>query len=48
MNEIVTQTTTQVTTAPTFDTSILAGQVSPSTAAQYKMHFGAYTDYAGN
>jgi len=45
---IVTTTKNEVTTAPTFDTSILAGQVSPSTAEQYKMHFGAYSVFAGS
>lgn len=38
-NELVTHT---------FDTSILAGTKSPNTIEQYRMHFGAYCDFAGS
>lgn len=48
MNELVTTSTTAITIAATFDTSILAGTKSPNTIEQYRLHFGAYCQFAGS
>lgn len=39
---------TQPPAASVFDTSILAGVKSPTTIAQYRMHFSAYCGFAGD
>lgn len=49
MNAItIANENTDITGARRFDTSILAGTKSPNTIEQYRMHFAAYCDFAGN
>jgi integrase len=45
---IVPATPTAIVSAQRFDTSILAGVKSPSSIAQYKLHFAAYLAFAGD
>ena len=48
MNELTPTAQNEIQAAPTFDTSILAGQVSETTIAQYKLHFATYLAFAGS
>ena len=48
MTTAITATQTSITTGPTFDVTILAGQVAPSTLKMYRRDFAAYADFAGS
>lgn len=48
MTTAITTTNTVLATQPTFDTSILAGQVRQSSIDLYKRDFAAYCEFAGS